>query len=118
MTVEVPLWLQVLTGLLLLASGAFTLLAGVGMVRLKTFFERMHPPALAFVAAAWCVTLATIVFFSSLGDQVSLQSWLIIILLSITVPITSFLLSRAALFRLRQAGRPAPPPLRPREPQR
>jgi multicomponent K+:H+ antiporter subunit G len=41
-----------------------------------------------------------------------LHVWLIIIVLSITAPITTMLLARAALFRRRQAGDPLPSPLR------
>ena len=42
------LWIEVPVALLLVLSGLFTLSAAVGVVRFKTFFQRMHPPALAF----------------------------------------------------------------------
>ena len=107
---SVPLWVEIVTAVLLLASAVFAVVAAWGLVRLKDFFQRMHPPALVSTWGAWCVTLASIVYFSALDDQPELHVWLIIILLSITVPVTSILLGRAALFRGRQAGNRALPP--------
>ena len=107
---SVPLWGEIVTAVLLLASAVFAVVAAWGLVRLKDFFQRMHPPALVSTWGAWCVTLASIVYFSALDDQPELHVWLIIILLSITVPVTSILLGRAALFRGRQAGNRALPP--------
>ena len=112
-----PLWLEIIVAALLLMSGVLTLAAAWGLVRLKHFFQRMHPPALAYVGASWCVTLASILYFSAQQHGPQLRVWLIIILLSITVPVTTVLLSRAALFRGRQSGRhDLPPALQPRTP--
>lgn len=113
----VALWVEVIVALLLLTSAVFVLAAAWGLVRLKDFYQRMHPPALVFVWASWCVTLASIIYFSALKKGPDLHVWLIIILLSITMPITTVLLARAALFRNRQAGDEAlPPPLQPQMP--
>jgi multicomponent K+:H+ antiporter subunit G len=83
------------------------LVAALGLWRLPDFFLRMHAPALASTLAAWIVTLASIVHFSARGRP-GLHVWLIIIVLSITAPITTIVLARAALFRRRQAGDPLP----------
>ena len=107
----VPLWAEILVSLLLLASAVFTPAAAIGLVRLQSFFQRMHPPALIYTGAAWCVTLASITYFSAQGHGLVLHVWIIIILLSITAPIATVLLARAALFRNRQerlAGTPLP----------
>lgn len=115
----VPMWVEALVAVLLVTGAIFTLAAAWGMVRLKDFFQRMHPPALAFTWGAWCVTFASIFYFSALSEGPQLHVWLIIILLSITVPVTSILLARAALFRGRQAGEKGlPAPLYPRQPPR
>ena len=71
----------------------------------------MHAPALASTLAAWLVTLASIVHFSVRDRGRSLHAWLIVIMLSITAPVTTMVLARAALFRRRQAGDALPPPL-------
>lgn len=112
-----PLWVEVIVAALLLLSAVLALAAAWGLVRLRHFFQRMHPPALVFVGASWCVTFASIIFFSAQSDGPQLHVWIIIILLSITVPVSTVLLSRAALFRGRQAGQnDLPPALHPRDP--
>lgn len=97
---------------LLLASGVVVLVAALGLWRLPDFFTRMHAPALASTLGAWLVTFASILHFSTRGAGLSLHVWLIIIVLSITAPVTTLVLARAALFRRRQAGDDLPPPLR------
>ena len=109
-TNTLPLWIEIIVAILLLASAVLTLGASWGLVRMRTFVQRMHPPALAYVGASWCVTFASIIYFSAQSHGPELHVWLIIILLSITVPVTSILLGRAALFRGRQAGNKALPP--------
>ncbi len=103
---------ELVVAALLVASGLVVLVAALGLWRLPDFFLRMHAPALASTLAAWIVTFASIVHFSTRGAGLALHVWLIIIVLSITAPITTILLARAALFRRRQAGDPLPPPLR------
>ncbi|WP_297395688.1 Na+/H+ antiporter subunit G [Hydrogenophaga sp.] len=105
MPAGVSLWAEIPVALLLILSGIFTLTAAIGVVRFKTFFQRMHPPALAFSFSAWCVTLASIVYFSAQDERLSLHAWLIIIFLSLTVPVTTILLARTELFR-RRIGNP------------
>ena len=102
---------DVIVGLLLVASGLSALTAALGLVRLQEFFQRMHAPAIAYTLGSWTVTLASILHFSMLGTAASLNVWLIAILLSITAPVTTLLLARAALFRRRYAGDAMPPPL-------
>ncbi len=101
---------EVAIALLLVAGGLFALIAAIGLVRLPTFFIRMHPPAIANTLAVWCTALAVIVHFLVLEGRLALYVWLIPILLSITAPITTAFLSRAALFRERQRGGDVPPP--------
>jgi multicomponent K+:H+ antiporter subunit G len=101
MNAALPWWVEVPVALLLLLSAGFALAAGIGVLRFKSFFMRMHPPALAFTLATWCVSLATILYFSALEQGLALQAWLIIILLALTVPVTTIMLARTALFRMR-----------------
>lgn len=116
-TNTLPLWIEIIVAILLLASAVLTLGASWGLVRMRTFVQRMHPPALAYVGASWCVTFASIVYFSAQNEGPQLHVWLIIILLSITVPITTVLLARAALFRGRRLNDATlPPALQPKSP--
>ncbi len=106
---------EILVALLLLGSGGVVLVAALGLWRLPDFFLRMHAPALASTLAAWIVSLASIVHFSARDASLALHVWLIIVVLSITAPISTIVLARVALFRRRLAGDPLPEPLRRRD---
>lgn len=106
------LWVEAAAAALLVLSGLFVVISAAGFLLLPDFFQRMHPPALAYTFGSWCVTLAGILYFSMIGATAALHPWLIIIMLSITVPVTTLLLARVALFRRRAAGEAdTPPPL-------
>ena len=108
MNAELSLWVEIPVAVLLVLSGVFTLLGATGLLRMKDYFQRMHPPALASTLGAWSVALASIIYFSALKSAPVLHAWLIPILLAITVPVTTLLLARAALFRKRMAGDDVP----------
>lgn len=103
-----PPWVEYLTAALLLAGSLLALCGAIGLLRLKDFFQRMHAPALASTLGTWCVAGAWLVYFSALSGTPALHVWLIPILLAITVPVTTLLLARAALFRRRAAGEELP----------
>ncbi|SHM92877.1 multicomponent K+:H+ antiporter subunit G [Pseudomonas asturiensis] len=108
LSLQVPFWAEVLTAVLLVASSLFTLTGALGLLRLKDFFQRMHPTALASTLGAWCVALASIIYFSALKSEPVIHAWLIPVLLAITVPVTTLLLARTGLFRKRMAGEDVP----------
>ena len=111
---ELPFWVEAAVAVLLILSGLFVMISALGFVCLRDFFLRMHPPALAYTFGSWCVTLASILYFSVIESRAMLHPWLIIIMLSITVPVTTVLLARVALYRRRTAGTAnTPPPLSP-----
>lgn len=105
-------WIEVLVAVLLVLSGVFVLVSALGFLRLPDFFLRMHSPALAYTLAGWCVAGACALYFSALEGRPALHYLLIPVLLAVTVPVTTLLLARVALFRQRLAGDDgAPPPV-------
>ncbi len=59
-----PVWADVLIGVLLVISGFLSLTGALGLVRIREFFTRMHPLALASTLAVWCLGAALVLFFS------------------------------------------------------
>lgn len=104
MTGAIPSWAEAIVAALLVLSGVFVMISAFGFVRLSDFFLRMHPPALAYTCGSWSVTLAAILYFSMQQGRPMLHPLIIIVLLSISVPVTTLLLARVALFRRRTAG--------------
>ena len=97
-------WVEVLVAALLVLSGLLVLVSAVGFLRLKEFFLRMHAPALAYTLGCWCVAGASVLYFSALEGRIMLHPLLIPFLLAMTVPVTTVLLARVALFRQRTAN--------------
>ena len=105
-----PVWADVLIGVLLVISGFLSLTGALGLVRIREFFTRMHPLALASTLAVWCLGAALVLFFSLTYQTLVLRAWLVVVFMAITVPVTVVLLARAALFRRRAAGEDGLPP--------
>lgn len=109
MNAALPLWAEVLTAVLVVLGAGFAAVGSFGLVRLPTFFHRIHAPTLGATAGAWCITLATIVYFSVQGHNIFLHATLIALFVALTAPVTTIFLMRAALFRERQQGGDVPP---------
>ncbi|BDU16486.1 Na+/H+ antiporter subunit G [Lysobacter auxotrophicus] len=103
-------WIEALVAILLVCSGVFVVIAATGFLRLPGFFLRMHPPALTYTIGSWCVALAGVLYFSALEGRLALHPLLVPVFLAITVPVTTVLLARVALFRRRLAGKADTPP--------
>ena len=96
---EVPTWAALLTCILVLLGAGLTLIGSIGLLRFKTFYERVHAPTLGTTLGAGCILMASIVCFSVLQTRPVLHEVLIAIFITITTPVTLMLLVRAALHR-------------------
>ena len=109
MTGQLPMWAEVLTAFFAVLGAAFAAVGSFGLIRLPTFFKRIHAPTLGATAGVWCMTLATIIYFSVQGTSLFLHAVLITLFIALTAPITTIFLMRAAIFRERQKGGDVPP---------
>jgi multicomponent K+:H+ antiporter subunit G len=107
----IPLWLEIVVAVLVLSGAALALLGSTGLLRLRTFFERVHAPAIIATLGCWLIMHGTVLYFTVADRSIALHALLIAVFVAITVPIMSIFLMRAALFRARQAGRDVPPSL-------
>lgn len=110
-----PLWADIVTSLLLLVGAGLTLAGTIGLVRFKTFYERVHAPTLGATLGMMCILVASMLFFSLSHTRPVVHEVLIGTFITVTTPIVLLMLVRAALHRDRLAGRD-PTALRTREP--
>lgn len=96
-----PLWAEIVTGVFAVVGAAFAAIGSFGLVRLPTFFRRIHAPTLGATLGVWSLTIATIVYFSVQGHSLFLHALLIAVFVALTAPVTTIFLVRAALFRAR-----------------
>ena len=91
-----PVWADVLIGVLLIISGLLSFTGALGLVRIREFFTRLHPLALGSTLALWCVAAALVLCFSFTYQTLVLRAWLVVVFMAITVPVPVVLLARAA----------------------
>ena len=106
-----PLWLDVFISVVVVLGALIALIGSSGLLRLKTYFERVHAPSIIATMACWCIMHATVIYFSVQEHKLAVHAILIAIFIAITVPVTTIFLMRAALFRARRSGEDVPPSL-------
>ena len=114
---DIPFWIAIPAALLLVAAGVLAFTGTLGLLRLKSFYQRIHAPTLGNTLGAACVLIASIMVTSHLQSRWVVHEVLITLLLFLTSPVTAMLLMRAAVFRRREfnkkqreASEPPPPP--------
>lgn len=105
---DLPLWAAILAGLLLLGGAALTLTGSLGLLRLPSFYQRVHAPTLGATLGAGCILIASMLCFTVLQSRPVVHEVLIALFMTITTPVTLMLLARAALYRDRVEGQSVP----------
>ncbi len=103
------LWAEISVAALVLTGAAIALAGSLGLLRLGTFFERVHAPSIIATTGCWCIMHGTLLYFSLQGHGIAAHPLLIALFIAITVPVTNIFLMRAALFRARRMGHKVPP---------
>lgn len=98
---ELSPWVAAPAAVLLICGGLLTLVGSLGMLRLKSFYERMHTPTLGTTLGTGCVLVASMLVSSAVADRLVIHELLIAAFLTMTAPVTAILLMRAARNRER-----------------
>jgi multicomponent K+:H+ antiporter subunit G len=86
-------------GLLTLLGAAVALIGSFGLLRMRTFFERVHPPTMGTTAGAALILAASMLLFSALASRPVVHEIAIAAFTLLTTPVTYLLLVRAAVYR-------------------
>ena len=106
---DLPEWAAWLVAVLVVGGAAITLTGAIGLVRLKSFYDRVHAPTLGATLGMACILAASILCFSVLQSRLVLHEILIGVFVTLTTPVTLILLVRATLYRDRIEGEDVPP---------
>lgn len=99
MNASLPPLVAALAGLLVLLGAALALVGSIGLLRLRTFYERIHPPTLGTTLGLGCVLLASMLVFSVHDARPVVHEIAIAVFVVLTTPVTYMLLVRAARHR-------------------
>jgi len=101
---DLPAWAAFLVAAFVLMGAAITLVGSLGLLRLKTFYERVHAPTLGTTLGAVFILTGSMICFSVIQSRPLVHELLIGIFVTMTTPVTLMLLARAALWRDRTEG--------------
>lgn len=96
---DLPAWASWLVAILIVMGAALTLIGAIGLVRLETFYKRVHAPTLGATLGIGCILIGSMACFSVLQSRPILHEILIAAFVTMTTPVTLILLVRAALYR-------------------
>lgn len=97
--------MTIAAALLVLAGALLSFVGALGLLRLKTFYERVHPPTMGTTLGTGLVLIGSMLYFSAVESRPVLHEVLIGIFMTLTTPVTYMLLLRAALHRDRLEGK-------------
>jgi multicomponent K+:H+ antiporter subunit G len=93
---------ETVAALLVLAGALLAFVGSLGLLRLPSFYERVHPPTMGTTLGTALVLAGSIVYFTALESRPVIHEIVIAILMTVNTPITYMLLVRAALHRDRE----------------
>jgi multicomponent K+:H+ antiporter subunit G len=99
MDIDLPAWAAIPASFLLVSAGLLTLIGSIGLVRLKDFYSRMHPPTMATTLGVGCVLIASMLVSSALLHRPVFHELLIATFMVMSTPVTAMILMRAAIYR-------------------
>lgn len=98
-------WTAVPVAVLLVLGGLITLIGTLGLLRLQSFYQRIHGPAISITLGAGCILVASMVLFTVTQSRLVIHELLISVFVLMTAPVVAMLIMRAAVYRDLRANR-------------
>jgi len=96
---DLPAWAALPVALLLFVGASIILIGALGLLRLRTFYQRIHGPAITITLGAGCVLIASMLYFTVSQARLVIHEVIIAAFLLMTAPVVSMLIMRAAVYR-------------------
>ena len=96
---ELPAWAALVVALLLFIGSSIILIGALGLLRLRTFYQRIHGPAITITLGAACILGASMVYFTVSQSRLVIHELIIAAFILMTAPVVSMLIMRAAVYR-------------------
>lgn len=96
---DLPAWAALAVSLLLILGASIVLIGALGLLRLPSFYQRMHGPAITITLGTGCILIASMVFFTVTQARAVIHEVIISVFLLMTAPVVSMLIMRAAVYR-------------------
>jgi multicomponent K+:H+ antiporter subunit G len=94
-----PWWAALPVAFLLVLGGLIALIGTLGLLRLKTFYQRIHGPAITVTLGAGCILVASMIYFTVTQSRLVIHELLIGLFVLMTAPVVAMMIMRAAVYR-------------------
>lgn len=101
----IPVWAAIPVAVLVILGGSIILIGALGLMRLPSFYQRIHGPAITITLGAGCILLASILYFSVLQSRIVVHELIITAFVFMTAPVVSMMIMRAAVYRDLRSGK-------------
>jgi multicomponent K+:H+ antiporter subunit G len=95
----IPGWAAAIVALLLVLGATIVLIGALGLLRLRTFYQRIHGPAITITLGTGSILLASMVYFTAEQSRLVVHELIIAAFIMLTAPVVSMLVMRAAVYR-------------------
>ena len=96
---QLPGWAALIVSLLLIVGASIVLIGALGLVRLRTFYQRIHGPAITVSLGAGSLLLASMLYFTVARSRPVVHEIIITLFVLLTAPVVSMMIMRAAVYR-------------------
>ena len=102
---HLPDWAALVVSLLLIVGASIVLIGALGLLRLRTFYQRIHGPAITVTLGAGSLLIASMLYFTVAQSRVVVHEIIITVFVLLTAPVVAMMIMRAAVYRDLRAGR-------------
>ena len=96
---HLPDWAALLVSLLLILGASIILIGALGLIRLRTFYQRIHGPAITVTLGAGSLLIASMLYFTVAQSRPVVHEIIITVFVLLTAPVVSMMIMRAAVYR-------------------
>lgn len=96
---HIPAWAALPVALLLVLGASIVLIGALGLLRLPTFYQRIHGPAISITLGTGCLLLASMLYFTAAQSRLVIHELIISGFILMTAPVVSMTIMRAAVYR-------------------
>lgn len=106
---DVSLVVAIAVTIFLILGSALTLIGTIGLVRLASFYKRLHMLSLSTSWGAGSILTASFLYSTFVDQHLVFHEILLMIFLFVTIPVASMLVSQAAAYRHHSENLPEKP---------
>lgn len=102
---NMPAWAAVAVAALLVVGSTIVVIGALGLLRLPTFYQRIHGPAIIVTLGGGFLLLASMLYFTVAQSRLVIHEVIIAVFLLLTAPVVAMTIMRAAVYRDLRARR-------------